>query len=197
MGFAVLALRSMPYAVGERGFQTVEIAPPDVDVLIGHQPRQLAFRIGAIEVDRGVAQAVVEGRQVAGQFQGAGRAHGVADEALGVVDVRRFDLNTVADQFRIPPGRRQPCGIAIGPQRRARRPHASEGKRHTVESVGDHVAARKPYAVGVPRDVGRIPTLGHRAVIRVEIHFDFLREGSGGRTEGDNTNKAEQLWNHC
>ena len=35
-----------------------------------------------------MADAVVEGGQIAGQLQGAGRAHRVADEALGVVEHR-------------------------------------------------------------------------------------------------------------
>ena len=54
--------------------------------LVGHQARQVALGIGPVEVDRGVAQSVVEGGQVAGQLQAPGRAHRVADEALGVVE---------------------------------------------------------------------------------------------------------------
>ena len=44
-----------------------------------------AFRIEIFDVRGGVHDVVLEGGEVSCQFEGAGRAHGVADEALGVV----------------------------------------------------------------------------------------------------------------
>ena len=58
--------------------------------LIDHQSRDVAQRIEVFDVDRRVNDEVVEGREIAREFQCAGGAHGVADEALGVVDVWRF-----------------------------------------------------------------------------------------------------------
>ena len=53
--------------------------------LVGDQSRHFALLVEAVEVDGGMADAVVEGGQIAGQLQSPGGAHGVADEALGVV----------------------------------------------------------------------------------------------------------------
>jgi len=54
------------------------------------QPLGLALGCQPFDVDRGVANAVVERRQIAGKLQGAGGSHGVADQALGVIVVRAF-----------------------------------------------------------------------------------------------------------
>ena len=56
--------------------------------LVGDQARQRTLGIQPIEVDRGMANAVVEGGQVAGQLERPGGAHRVADKALGVVEHR-------------------------------------------------------------------------------------------------------------
>ncbi len=55
--------------------------------IVENQVLDRALGIEVFDVDRGVNDSVREGRQVAGQFQGRGRAHGVADVALRVVDV--------------------------------------------------------------------------------------------------------------
>src|SRR5690349_20999532 len=62
--------------------------PPELLRLVGDEVAHLAGRVEVVEVDRRVHPAVLEGGQVARELERAGRAHGVADEALGVVDVR-------------------------------------------------------------------------------------------------------------
>jgi hypothetical protein len=62
--------------------------PTHLPRVVGHQPRHRALGIDPIEVDRGMADAVVEGGKVAGQFQRAGGSHGVAHETLRVVQQR-------------------------------------------------------------------------------------------------------------
>ena len=53
--------------------------------LVGQQARHGAVGVDAVQVNRGMADAVVEGGQIAGQLQGPGRPHRMADETLGVV----------------------------------------------------------------------------------------------------------------
>src|SRR5258708_39209898 len=61
---------------------------PELARLVRHEVAHLAGGVEVVEVDRRVRPAVLEGGQVARELERAGRAHGVADEALRVVDVR-------------------------------------------------------------------------------------------------------------
>src|SRR5687767_4756724 len=60
--------------------------PADRARLVGDEVRDRALGIELVEVDGRVDDAVRERGQVAGELERAGRAHGVADEALRVVD---------------------------------------------------------------------------------------------------------------
>ena len=70
----------------------VENNPDVADVLrrVEDEVGDFAGGVEVIDVDRRVANAVVEGGQVPGQFQNARRPHRVADEALRVIDVSVF-----------------------------------------------------------------------------------------------------------
>ena len=46
-----------------------------------------AFGIELIHINGGVDDVILEGGEVAREFEGASRAHGVPDKAFGVVDV--------------------------------------------------------------------------------------------------------------
>ncbi len=58
--------------------------------LVDDEIRKGALRVEFVDVDRRVDDVVLEGGQVACEFEGSGGAHGVADKALGVVDVGRW-----------------------------------------------------------------------------------------------------------
>src|SRR3954467_3518534 len=55
--------------------------------LVDDQARDIALRIKVIDVDGRVNHEVVEARQIACQFEGSGRSHGVSDKAFRVVDM--------------------------------------------------------------------------------------------------------------
>src|SRR5262245_38597076 len=59
----------------------------DLPRLADDQRPQIALGVEFIHIDCGVADPVFKGPQISGQFQRAGGSHGVADEALGVVEV--------------------------------------------------------------------------------------------------------------
>src|SRR5438445_11166505 len=55
---------------------------------VQHQIRDLALGVQVIHVDGRVDEALVESRQISSQCDGARGSHGVAAQALGVVDMR-------------------------------------------------------------------------------------------------------------
>ena len=60
--------------------------------LVDDQTTNVALWVELVHVDCGVANAVVERAEVAGEFQCSGRSHRVADETLRIVDAGIFAL---------------------------------------------------------------------------------------------------------
>ena len=117
----------------------------------------------------GVADAVVEGGQIAGQFQRAGRAHRVADEALRVVEQRVAAV--VAPH--LPQGLAL-LGVAGGGARGVR--------ADDVDVVGVHSrpAQRQADALGLAIGIGQ-DEVGGVAVHRVadDLAVDLRAAGPG------------------